>query len=79
MGGHSRIGMRNFTILMALALVAASLSGCTGASGEVKVGDEQTKGGNVVDDPALKEQLTGAANASGGGSAPTSDGPTVPQ
>lgn len=80
MGGHSRIGMKNFTILMAIALAAASLSGCTGGDGgEVKVGDEQTKGGNVVTDPALKEQLTGAANGSGGGSAPTSDGPSVTQ
>lgn len=65
---------------MALFLVAASLTGCTGgSSGEVQVGDEQTKGGNVVTDPNLKEQLTGAANEGGGGAAATSDGPSVTQ
>jgi outer membrane protein assembly factor BamE (lipoprotein component of BamABCDE complex) len=70
--------MRKITILMVVLLAAASLTGCSGGgSGEVQVSDEQTKGGNVVTDPNLKEQLTGAANGSGGGAAATSDGPSV--
>lgn len=74
------MSMKKITILLSLALSAACMTGCTsGDGGAVQVGDEQTKGGNVVTDPALKEQLTGAANGSGGGSAPTSDGPSVTQ
>lgn len=72
--------MRNVTFLMAAVLAAACLSGCTaGDGGEVKVGDEQTKGGNVVTDPALKEQLTGASNGAGGAPASNSDGPSITQ
>lgn len=71
--------MKNLTMLAILALAAACLTGCASGGGEVQVGDAQTKGGNVVNDPALKEQLTGASNAAGGGASPSSDGPTVTQ
>ena len=72
--------MKKFTIIISIFLVTASLTGCSGGgSSEVQVSDEQTKGGNVVTDPKLKEQLTGAANGAGGGEAATSDGPSVTQ
>jgi len=59
---------RALLVLTALALGAA-LIGCSGGdSSSVPVGDAQTKGGNVVQDPQLKEQLTGAANAGENGS-----------
>jgi len=58
--------MNRIIVLGACMALAISLAGCTGGdSSGVPVGDAQTKGGNVVQDPQLKEQLTGAANAGG--------------
>lgn len=69
--------MKQRMILVTSLALGLSLLGCSGGdSSGVPVGDAQTKGGNVVQDPQLKEQLTGAANA--GGNAP-SDGPQVTQ
>ncbi len=69
--------MSRTLILGATLVLGLCLVGCSGGdSNGVPVGDAQTKGGNVVQDPQLKEQLTGAANA--GGNAP-SDGPQVTQ
>lgn len=77
MGGHPRVAMKLLLSLTACLALSISLVGCTGGdSSGVPVGDAQTKGGNVVQDPQLKEQLTGAANA--GGNAP-SEGPQVTQ
>lgn len=69
--------MKPAIVLLAALALGLALIGCGGGdSNGVPVGDAQTKGGNVVDDPKLREQLTGAANA--GGNAP-SDGPQVTQ
>ena len=70
--------MKGLLLVSALGCVLLASAGCSGGdSGAVPVGDAQTKGGNVVTDPKLKEEMTGAANK--GGDAPTSAGPQVTQ
>lgn len=44
--------------------VSMFLVGC-GSGDVVEPSAEHTEGGNVVDDPALRDQLTGAAGAGG--------------
>lgn len=70
--------MKSLVLLSVLSAMLVVSAGCSGGdSGAVPVGDAQTKGGNVVQDAQLKEQMTGAANK--GGDAPSSDGPQVTQ
>ncbi len=55
-------------------IVCFALVGCSGGGDEAPVNSEQTQGGNVVNDPALKERLTGPA---GGANAASSSAPSM--
>lgn len=62
-----------FVVSLLAASLAIGLAGC-GSEAEEKLPEAATQGGNVINDPELKKQLTGDTASGGGGqssSAPT--------
>ena len=54
-------------VKVAIGAMALTLIGCSGGSETVDVPKSATEGGNVVKDPALREQMLGSSGAGGGG------------